>query len=661
MVYHHHANGPTKNDQMFPGPVRFCCCCSNYRRHVCKSKERSPHKVSVLQSGDSGERRNIQSFLKSLRSACSDGGRFLLAAIGEAMNLDPKFNIVSLLNPFLDEDKHGKCLSPAIRMPTLLRLIICMLTSASEQETDKKNEILVMICATFRAAAMSAHNAQNDLTIEPKFCAEDSKWFERAGYKLVMKKLQTWPFKYTIDLLHWVCEMRGFGNLDRVTEAEGLSVRANAICVQMVCYMAMAKLYTPSWTIEDLPRTSNARNAALQARGLERILYGNVINRFHDLQVLNQQDSNTPTAIEASSWNTRLRKHLTTLLPIAFEARLFIASCDFRTGLPFNQEELKRILNKAVGLHSPRRTYSLLADMILSSILLDVSADLESESSKQATIPTPIALHLLWEIVRAVGKLSECDVKQIARWIRCFVQVGLDCVIKESSSVHLSCTGRQTLDMVDKIGQQVLLLAESGVEEMTRSSLQISSSLYPGEELEWLSITFFNLSVDLLVLESTKSSRAVQAQGSVASSDRQIAFPVERASDSHRGDSPAGGYPRSRIVAETSAAEATPAQPEPITAAGEGDARNNEGLCEDSVTSPWYWARSAIELADLLNWKVDKRRACFQSHAMRDDAESFNDEVDCRDDYTYEGAGYGDGGTLAETLRARCQELGWEL
>ena len=455
--------------------------------------------------------------------------------------------------------------------------------------------------------------------------------------------------------------MRGFGNLDRVTELEGLSVRANAICIQVVCYMAMAKLYTPSWTIEDLPRTSNARNAALQAQGLERILYSNVINRFHDLQVLHQQGSNTPTAIEACSWNTSLQKHLTTLLPIAFEAGLFIASCDFRTGLPFNQEELKRILDKAVELHSPRRTYSLIADMILSSTLLDVSTDSESQSSKQATIPTPIALHLLWEIVQGVGNLSECDVKQAARWIRCFVQVGLDCVMKESSSGHLSCTGRQTLDMVDKIGQQVLLLAESGVEEMTRSSLLSSTSLYPGEELEWLSITFFNLSVDLLVLESTKSSRAVQARGSVAFSDRQIAFPAERASDSHRGDSPAGGYPRSRIVAETSAAEETPSQQEPITAAVEGDAHHNEGLRQDSVTSPWYWARSAIKLADLLNWKVDNRLASFQSHAVRDDAQSFKDEVDCRDDYTYEGAGYGDGGTLAGTLRARCQELGWEL
>lgn len=153
------------------------------------------------------DRFTAQFFLNSLRYAHSDDGQFLLAAIGEAMNQDAKFSILSLLRPFLDEDEDGYCLLPAVHVPALLRLTACILISASEQVTDDKDETTVMICAIFRAAAVSAHNAQNEPTIEQKFRPEDSKWFERAGYRLALKKLHTWPLKYTIDLLHWVCEV----------------------------------------------------------------------------------------------------------------------------------------------------------------------------------------------------------------------------------------------------------------------------------------------------------------------------------------------------------------------------------------------------------------------------------------------------------------------
>lgn len=153
------------------------------------------------------DRFTAQLFLNSPRSTYSDDSRFLLATIGEAMNQDTKFNIVSILRPFLDEDEDGPCLSPAVHVPTLLRLTACILISASEQGTDDKDEATVMICAIFRAAAVSVHNAQNESTIEAKFRPEDMKWFERTGYKLALKKLHTWPLKYTIDLLHWVCEV----------------------------------------------------------------------------------------------------------------------------------------------------------------------------------------------------------------------------------------------------------------------------------------------------------------------------------------------------------------------------------------------------------------------------------------------------------------------
>lgn len=463
--------------------------------------------------------------------------------------------------------------------------------------------------------------------------------------------------------------MRGSAKLDRVAEVEGRAVKVNAICAQMVCYMAMAKSYTPSWTIEDLPRTLHSRKAALHAEGLQRALYANVFNRYNDLQVLYQQDSNSPAqSIEASSWNTDLRKQLATLLPASFEARLVLASWDFRAGLPFNEQALKQILDEALELHSPRRTYSFVADMILSSTVLKSST--QSGSSIQTSIPTSIALHLLWQTVQGVGRLSECDVRQAARWIRCFVQVGLDCLVKEWRSVHLSRAGRESLEMVDKIRQQVILLAQTGAEEMTRNSLQTLTPLYPAEELEWLSITFFNLSVDLFVLGwKGCSTQAGQARGSVASTHSQIPFLADSVlgrRGSHPGTSPAGAYPRSGVVAGTSAARATSAEQKPTTveSAAEGDDDlhiDPANVEEGSVESPRHWARSAIELADLLKHKLEERLACFQSHMVPGDARSSNDEMALPDDYTSEGRAYGDGGTLAGILRARCQELGWEL
>lgn len=463
--------------------------------------------------------------------------------------------------------------------------------------------------------------------------------------------------------------MRGSAKLDRAAEAEGLAVTVNAICAQMVCYMAMARSYTPSWTIEDLPRTLQSPKTALQMGVLQRTLYANVLIRYDDLQVLYRQDNNSPAqAIEASSWNTTLRKQLATLLPAYFEARFALASWDFRAGLSFNEEALKQILDEALELQSPLRTYSFIADMILSSTVLNSST--RSGSSIQTSIPTSTALHLLWQTVQGVGKLSECDVRQAARWIRCFVQVGLDCLEKESRSGHLSRAGRQSLEMVDKIRQQVILLAQSGAEEMARNPLQTSTSLYPAEELEWLSTTFFNLSVDLFsLLRKGSSTRAGQARGSVESIHGQIPFLADSAtgaSGSHPGTSPVGAYPRSGVVAGTSAARAASAEQKPTTleSAAEGDDDlhvDPANVEEGSLESPRHWACSAIELADLLNHKLDERLACFQSHMVPGDARSSNDEMALPDEYTSEGSAYGDGGTLAGILRTRCQELGWEF
>ena len=205
-----------------------------------------------------------------------------------------------------------------------------------------------------------------------------------------------------------------------------------------------------------------------------------------------------------------------TLIPFQFEATLHQTAPSFPTpGADQDLKSLATIISKARQTSAPGKTYVLLADIVLSNVSNPTSSS-TNQTPPQLTLKS--ASILFAEIIRAQRTLQDqhdTNLSRAPRWIRCLVQLCLDAhrqtQLRETqttpspiNSAFLNSTshgGDDFLAVVSDLVSQALTLAR--IPDDTAAAPP-----YPAEELEWLSTTLFNLSIDIYVRSSRVSSNS---------------------------------------------------------------------------------------------------------------------------------------------------------
>jgi hypothetical protein len=223
-------------------------------------------------------------------------------------------------------------------------------------------------------------------------------------------------------------------------------------------------------------------------------LYRNVFDNYTEFRSrLKQLQQDWPSRAEDSS------QKVAAIAPLAFEAVLFVTASGES---PVNAVSLNLILDEVIQLQPTKKTYSCLADIILSSAGAATRVDGQQEQgqmSPQLSIST--ATQLLAKLIQGLRVQSDYDTAQAFRWIRCVVQVVLD---RCGADSKLSAAEHEKgLITVKTITEQALALARSALPAVENGiNKDPSQQAYPSEELEWLATTLFNLAIDLYVAET---------------------------------------------------------------------------------------------------------------------------------------------------------------
>lgn len=441
-----------------------------------------------------------------------------------------------------------------------------------------------------------------------------------------------------------------------------------AMNVQAVLYLVEARAYSPSLVIEDIPRTSFSSKSPPSAAEIQSTLYRDVFDRYsQSRQRFNSMRegalTNRTDALEG------MEKRLAGLVPLAFESILFLVLHDGAAGRPEDHLCLSQIIDDAIGFKSPQKTYSLIADMILSST---ESQQRPYVQDSLDSISTSTAIKLLARLIQGVRTVTGYDVSQASRWIRCIVQVVLDQFTIGASAIIASATRTskdfEALQMLKAIVQQALELARS-VMRKAQPSESDSPLQYPAEELEWLATTLFNLSIDLHIMQSQNwpgCSDAEQDHSRKPSQQSRTCFSSKSEPPSHPGII-SGPNPGSGVAPDTNAAGTSFAPnlgSNILVAPEDGNSNANNIGCE-SILSPQLWASLAVELADLLNTNLGSaglsERPRPLAHGVTDDRVHASAGTGDRGQRRNSDPEYGDGGALAKVLRERCRMLGWEV
>ncbi len=215
------------------------------------------------------------------------------------------------------------------------------------------------------------------------------------------------------------------------------------------------------------------------------------------------------------------------LLPLEFEAAMHQHLNDPDPTTTRTPNSLSAIISKAQHISAPRKTYALLADIVLSSSYRHGPHNDKGETngvpSSSPLLPLPTASTLLIHIIQATRALPDYDAIRASRWIRCLVQLCLDqrrgyygrkdTEPNDSAEQHATkVSPKSPLTTVEEIIAQAVLLARQSLQDRTttidatsakRNTGDGKDGLYPAEELEWLSTTLFNLGIDFYVSPHT--------------------------------------------------------------------------------------------------------------------------------------------------------------
>jgi hypothetical protein len=324
-----------------------------------------------------------------------------------------------------------------------------------------------------------------------------------------------------------------------------------------------------------------------------------------------------------------ITKTSSTLTPFAFESMLFMTSAAQVAGQPFDDLSLSQIIDQAIEVEAPHKTFSLLSDLILTavaytSVASNDHAPVTVHKRPPMKIPVSTASTLLGKVITGLRAHPGYDISQASRWIRCVVQVVLD---KHDETKEIQT--HQDLSMADAIIHQALSLAHSTAVQAYLSHSQDeeaslmdeaapslrTAALYPAEEVEWLATTLFNLAIDLRI----------------------------QLDELH--DSPATGTTHNHNHHSNTAADLSH---NPCPDMFETAPSNDNTDTEPAWLQPRYWASLALELADLLD-------VAKLTQVLHESAGQGTGSVDMS------RHGYGDNGVLARVLRKRCAKLGWEV
>jgi hypothetical protein len=203
--------------------------------------------------------------------------------------------------------------------------------------------------------------------------------------------------------------------------------------------------------------------------------------------------------------NDDLKAKLIVVLPLAFEALLFLSSAEATKAPCFDDIGLIHLIDEATRLSVPAKTFALLADLTLSSTTLTPVVD---EADEAPRLPLSTATKLLSRVINAMRNESDYDIVRAARWIRCVVQMVLDHQSQTGQSVGGDIDQRtNSLEVVEPVVDEALNLAHDATNTVSAANGQQSAEAYPSDELHWLATTLFNLAVDFYVAEKEEDAR----------------------------------------------------------------------------------------------------------------------------------------------------------
>ncbi|KAK5272684.1 hypothetical protein LTR99_002077 [Exophiala xenobiotica] len=458
------------------------------------------HYCLALRKGDEVE---VRSALASLAAVHDNRNRLLFAAVSEAFHHGTKAQAAQLLQRIID--KYGDKLPPEVDPYALLRCTARLLITAIAESKSIEEELLSRVCGVFKSGKMKPRNYQLSLTgpasnLSQKHAAgngqylQEFRWFQNTAYNCAVRNFKSWPARYLIDLLQYSCRITYPPNSPESALLEKLIHETDVAFVQAALYTTEARSCSASWTIEDLPRTSYSSKSPPTSGEIRRTLYRNVFDNYTEFQSrLKQLQQDWPSRAEDSS------QKVAAIAPLAFEAVLFVTASGES---PVDAVSLNLILDEAIQLQPTKKTYSCLADMILSSAGAATRVDGQQEQghmSPQLSIST--ATQLLAKLIQGLRVQSDYDTAQAFRWIRCVVQVVLD---RCGADSKLSAAEYEKgLITVKTITEQALALGRSALPPVVNGTDKgQSQQAYPSEELEWLATTLFNLAIDLYVAET---------------------------------------------------------------------------------------------------------------------------------------------------------------
>lgn len=442
-------------------------------------------------------------------------------------------------------------------------------------------------------------------------------------------------------------------------------------------YVLEARACFSSSTIADIPKSSYSGRGPPLAGEIQSTLHQNVVDKYSYSQNLLDRlykDSAGETVLKD------ITKRLISLLPFAFESVLFLTVHAQVSDLSMNVSSLSQLIDDAVRLEAPDTAYSLVVDIILSSVTADTDVlaieegGFAREPAPAARLPTSCATELLSKLIHSIRNETTYDMSRASRWIRCVVQLILDQhgISRRITTSNSTMDSVHALRTVKTVTEQALALAKSsnwcantsGSDHLTR---------YPVEEVEWLASTLFNLSVDILYCNQNVnqgiSIESNQIQSEPRPEQSSTCHGVDRESqmissaisegNAESGVAPGAKVPRDAGTALSGDAACHDAQKDSLNACT-GTKDTDE---DDGIASPQLWAGLAVQLADLLDTNLGSPVQFIAARLPGDPrasaAELANTQPDSRAHQGDGGAEYGDGGALARAIRERCRMLGW--
>ncbi|KIW65046.1 hypothetical protein PV04_07333 [Phialophora macrospora] len=515
-----------------------------------------------------GNEEEARSALASLATLHDGRNRLLFAAASEALRYGGKTQGALLLQRILD--KYNDNLPPEIDAFALLRCTARLLISAVSEPNAVNDELLSRLCGIFKSAALSTQKYQMRQQQATELLLQESRWFEKTSYNTAVQYLKSWPARYLIDLLHYSCQIQYPANVPQGVYCDKLIHEVNSKYIQAILSTVQARSTTPLSTTEDLPKTSYSGKAPpCSPTDIKLTLYRNVFNNYTQIHshisTLHGSTATNHTTKEVTGGTTQKQ---IVLAPLAFEALLFMQRSSTYGGpeqgpTAIDEPSLKQIIDQAMALNPPQKTFSIFADMVLSAGTGKLYQP-DPGMSGPPVLPASTTVNLLGKLITGLRSYPSYDAAQGAKWIRCMIQVVLDQLetrapkeMKSSSSDSPDIAAAEThfkknLSTLAKLTQHALIFARS-------------NNTYPAEELQWLATMLFNLAIDLYLTSSSSSSASTS------------------------------GFPDGTSKPETGESKATES---------------------DGDTQPEPWAKRAVEFAEVLALNTSTRNKGGDDVAM---------------------------------------------